>query len=276
MNKNILSRENYQKLLSDIKSLIENNKKDLERLMRERIINSYWQIGKRIDQEKLTSNANYYATIIDDLSQEIAIDAATLRRSVQFFHHYPKKPKNNHLTWSHYKNLLAIKDNDLRLDLEKKAIKNSWNRDQLQINIKKASLEPSENLVNDSKKIIRPKIANYLYKAKIIDVIDGDTILLNIDLGFNVLKQQRVRLAQIDAPEIKSPKGQKAYSYLRDLAANLGEIVIRSNKIDIYCRYLGDLFYSNSESNNQSKLAVFQEGVYLNQKLLEKNLVKLI
>jgi endonuclease YncB( thermonuclease family) len=271
MTNNILSETNYQKLLSDIKLLIENNQKHLETLMRERIISTYWQIGKRIEKEKLTTNANYYAAIISDLSQEVAIDATTLQRSVQFFNNYPDQPKSSNLTWSHYKNLLAIKDRNLRLVLENKAIENLWTRDQLQINITKES----QNKKNNSEQIIRPTEANYLYKAKIIDVIDGDTILLNIDLGFDVIKKQRIRLAQIDAPEISTKEGQKSYLYLRDLAANLGNIVVRTNKIDIYGRYLGDVFFSNI-SNNQSKLSIFNEGSYLNQKLIDQKLAKII
>ncbi len=45
----------------------------------------------------------------------------------------------------------------------------------------------------------------YLYKAKLVRVIDGDTIDLDIDLGFDVwLKKQRIRLAGIDSPECRT------------------------------------------------------------------------
>jgi micrococcal nuclease len=45
----------------------------------------------------------------------------------------------------------------------------------------------------------------YTYICKIIKVIDGDTIDVDIDLGFNIkLTNQRVRLASIDAPESRS------------------------------------------------------------------------
>ena len=45
----------------------------------------------------------------------------------------------------------------------------------------------------------------YHYKAKLVRVIDGDTIDVDIDLGFDVwLKRQRVRLAGIDAPESRT------------------------------------------------------------------------
>ncbi|MFT6333056.1 MAG: endonuclease YncB(thermonuclease family) [Lentimonas sp.] len=44
--------------------------------------------------------------------------------------------------------------------------------------------------------------ANYLDRAKIINVVDGDTLLLD------VIKRQRFRLAQIDCAEMKTPEGK--------------------------------------------------------------------
>jgi len=45
----------------------------------------------------------------------------------------------------------------------------------------------------------------YTYKASLVRVIDGDTIDVDIDLGFDVwLKKQRIRLAGIDTPESRT------------------------------------------------------------------------
>lgn len=43
----------------------------------------------------------------------------------------------------------------------------------------------------------------YQYKATIVRVIDGDTLELDAQLGFHVTKRVRVRLRDIDAPEIR-------------------------------------------------------------------------
>lgn len=45
----------------------------------------------------------------------------------------------------------------------------------------------------------------YQYKAKLLSWIDGDTLLVEIDLGFYVTRQERIRLARINAPEMNSP-----------------------------------------------------------------------
>jgi hypothetical protein len=40
---------------------------------------------------------------------------------------------------------------------------------------------------------------SHLYKAEVRDVIDADALLLDFDLGFEVIRRQSIRLARIDA-----------------------------------------------------------------------------
>lgn len=51
------------------------------------------------------------------------------------------------------------------------------------------------------------------YSATMIRVIDGDTMVANIDLGFGIHYTQTIRLAEIDTPETHRPKsaGEKAH-----------------------------------------------------------------
>ena len=45
----------------------------------------------------------------------------------------------------------------------------------------------------------------YEYKCKIVKIVDGDTVDVDIDLGFGVwLRKQRVRLVGIDTPESRT------------------------------------------------------------------------
>ena len=45
----------------------------------------------------------------------------------------------------------------------------------------------------------------YRYKCKIVRVVDGDTVDVDIDLGFDVwLKKQRIRLYGVDTPESRT------------------------------------------------------------------------
>lgn len=94
------------------------------------------------------------------------------------------------------------------------------------------------------------------YSAKVLEVIDGDTIDVSIDLGFNVLHTIRVRLYGINTPETRTKnkeekqRGQKAKERLKELIE--GKIVtIKTQKDDTekFGRYLGIVFLDNSNIN---------------------------
>ena len=44
----------------------------------------------------------------------------------------------------------------------------------------------------------------YRYKVSVVKVVDGDTVDVDIDLGFGCLKKQRVRMLGIDTPESRT------------------------------------------------------------------------
>ncbi|MFT6333211.1 MAG: endonuclease YncB(thermonuclease family), partial [Lentimonas sp.] len=255
----------YSVLFQDLNKLILATKNKIEQFARHQLILTYWQVGQRINAENLTQNANYSSLIVNKLSEDLVIDKDTLGRSIKFFKFYPEKPpEESSLTWSHYKYLLTINNEEKRTEIEEKAKEEGWNVSKTNIEVKNLKT----NQIQSNSTIIRPVKANYLYKAKIINVVDGDTLLLNIDLGFSVIKEQRVRLAAIDAPEIKSSAGKESLGYLRDLAANLDWIVVRTNKIDIFGRYIGDVFYPKTNGQRWSKIEVFENGVYLNEQIV--------
>ena len=56
----------------------------------------------------------------------------------------------------------------------------------------------------------------YEYKAKILRVVDGDTVDVDIDLGFGVwLRNERVRIMGIDTPESRTrDKQEKKFGLL--------------------------------------------------------------
>lgn len=68
----------------------------------------------------------------------------------------------------------------------------------------------------------------YIYEADVIEVYDGDTITVNIDLGFNThLHKQKFRLLYIDAPELRGDDkefGKQVRDIVRDMI--LGKKVI--------------------------------------------------
>jgi micrococcal nuclease len=89
----------------------------------------------------------------------------------------------------------------------------------------------------------------YKYKIKkITRVIDGDTIEVDIDLGFHVTLNQRVRLKGIDASETRTldleekKKGLEAKEWLTKELSREGDWIIETTKEDKYGRILGILY----------------------------------
>lgn len=60
----------------------------------------------------------------------------------------------------------------------------------------------------------------YTYRGSVVDVYDGDTITVMVDLGFHTYRLEKLRIADIDAPEVRGlerPEGLESRDYLRDL-----------------------------------------------------------
>jgi micrococcal nuclease len=92
------------------------------------------------------------------------------------------------------------------------------------------------------------KIMYEYYVRKVENVVDGDTIDVLIDLGFDILFQSRVRLAGIDTPESRTKDlkekalGLESKEYLKKHIKDAKSVVIKTEKMDSsekYGRILG-------------------------------------
>jgi len=91
----------------------------------------------------------------------------------------------------------------------------------------------------------------YEYQAKIERVIDGDTVVATVDLGFSTFRQETFRLYGINAPEIHSKDaaekaaGLKTKARLEEMIAYGGTtpVTIKTKKDDQekYGRYLAEI-----------------------------------
>ena len=89
----------------------------------------------------------------------------------------------------------------------------------------------------------------YQYKIKKIRrIIDGDTVDVEIDLGFHISIVHRVRLKDIDAAETRTKdlkekaEGLLAKEWLEKELSEPGEWIIETTKDDKYGRILGTLY----------------------------------
>ena len=96
----------------------------------------------------------------------------------------------------------------------------------------------------------------YEYAVKeIVKVVDGDTVDVVIDLGFDLSKKERVRLAGIDTPESRTRDaeekvfGLEAKAYLTERLEGAENLIVKTENEGKYCRMLG-WFYSNKSENS--------------------------
>ena len=106
----------------------------------------------------------------------------------------------------------------------------------------------------------------YEYKAKIRRFVDGDTIDVDIDLGFGmILSKQRIRLYGIDTPESRTRDkeekfyGKLAAQFLKDQCKKGSCITLRTylDKKGKYGRILGEIIV---------------DGVNINQLMIEEHM----
>ena len=137
----------------------------------------------------------------------------------------------------------------------------------------------------------------YEYRCKVLRIVDGDTVDVDIDLGFGIwMHRERIRILGIDTPESRTKDleekafGLAAKQYVKDLMPIGSQQIIKTekDKTGKFGRVLGDfiiegkllteLMIENNHAvpyNGQSKEDVKSAHLINRSKLLESGLVKL-
>jgi micrococcal nuclease len=92
----------------------------------------------------------------------------------------------------------------------------------------------------------------YTYYADVLEVYDGDTLTVIIDLGFSLTVKTKVRLMGIDTAEMKSedPEVKKLATASRDFIREQvleKKVLLKSHKPDKYGRALADIWPLNDD-----------------------------
>ena len=88
----------------------------------------------------------------------------------------------------------------------------------------------------------------YIYKAELVRVVDGETVDLMIDLGFDTSRKERFRLYGVDAPEMRTEAGKAAKAWIEDALMPLEAIYVETIQLetkakrDKYGRFLAVLY----------------------------------
>lgn len=109
-------------------------------------------------------------------------------------------------------------------------------------------------------------IKMYTYKARLIRIVDGDTIDAEIDLGFDTIVRKRIRLYGINTPETRTKdlkekeKGLAAKQRLTELLKS--EFIVETilNKRGKYGRVLGTVYVMENEQKVNINETLVSEG----------------
>lgn len=329
----------YLKLISQIKKLLTVGlAQSQEELSYQRLLTN-WKVGELITASAQPGRGKAATGTLFDLEQRIAKDIEYhlryVQNMVQFYKTYTKPPKQNFLNWTHYQDLLTIKDAkerhywEKRIDREKisskkfRSLLKTQKSEQLVVSdvqkgklvltrgtlylyriaqVEQLPLDASEVIVDCGFHTIRrferdPKkrfesgmLVNsikdaghytvrqtkkydrnqlYTYGARILHVYDGDTFRAYINLGFDIYRQETLRLKGVDAPEMYTEYGAQAKAYVEELFQQYPKVVIKSHGWDPYKRFIVDLYYGKE---NQTFEEIAAAGPSLNQELLDKEL----
>ena len=95
----------------------------------------------------------------------------------------------------------------------------------------------------------------YYYKVEILRIVDGDTVDVRMDLGFDVWHKCRVRLMGINAPESRTrdkeekARGLAAKDWLKDKFNSEEIITLQSHGKGKFGRILGEFFINGLNIN---------------------------
>lgn len=105
----------------------------------------------------------------------------------------------------------------------------------------------------------------YEYRATVVRVIDGDTIVVDLDLGFSVTFRTILRLASLDTWEMRGEereRGMLAKLFVVNRLGHGDRITVQTEKTGKYGRYIAEINYGPFQDKN------------LNQELRESEHVK--
>ena len=249
-------------------------------------VQGFWEVGRLAAEYKRSTG-----TSLKDIAKDLGVHKASLQRYAKFYkafeNGYPKEYYDHVIRWTYICCVLPVSSKKARNFYLKEACRHRWNRFDLRDRIKENYYEVSQGVSGTTQsKTLKPKLQKlHTYASEVIKVIDGDTLDLEIDVGFKAKHEHRVRFRGIDCPEIGTPEGKKAKAFVekelnkciitkplfKGSHANRPLVVIKTFKYGMYGRYIVDIYYLPGEKNPEM---IASKGKLLNQVLIDRGLAR--
>lgn len=129
-----------QRFYEQIKSILSEARNKVYKTANFAMVEAYWNIGKSIvEQQDGEEKAEYGAGLIEELSKKMTADfgkgftAANLKNMRQFYFTFPKSyALRSELSWTHYRLLMRVENENARQFYIEEAIKSNWSTRQLE------------------------------------------------------------------------------------------------------------------------------------------------
>jgi endonuclease YncB( thermonuclease family) len=309
----------YSNLRREVQRVLFEGRKKLEALR----VSIYWQASILMNRhlKHYRGESGYGKKMAQNLAHDLEMDASLLYRILKFAPSFRNLAPRPNLTWTHYRELLGVKDEGERKRLTASAVKETWTHPILVQEIKKSrglisAVFHTESLLEEPERetgrafqirVYRNHLAGgeikvldlgfqvysffgarklnrfqagsivrwnddtqkfdaesrksrlYTYKGIVERVVDGDTLRVQVDLGFGSMAREYLRFAHINAAEIKTKPGLRARAFVKRTLGQTIEVEFRSHGRDRYGRYVSD---------------VWVRDLYLSNVLLKEGLAK--
>ena len=121
MGDEIVLSDNFDRVYDDINDLIKRKKCEVKSTVNDAMISLYWGIGKKLTEEITGVNKPEYGQkVVIEISNRLSVDYGTgfnrsaISRMINFYQEFPDYEKvatlSQQLTWSHFIEILPIKD----------------------------------------------------------------------------------------------------------------------------------------------------------------------
>ena len=161
-------------LLEEIKTLLQTSREQLQQTVNTTMVQTYWNIGRLIveDEQSGKERAEYgkkqLETIAGTLTKEFGkgFDITNLRKMRQFYKVFPiQDTVRLELSWSHYRRLIRIENQEAREWYIRESIENHWSARALDRQI--ATLYYERLLSSKEKKPVKEESKNRTQELKL-------------------------------------------------------------------------------------------------------------
>lgn len=195
------------KLFDEVRTIIEQGKRQVTAQVNSTLTLTYWNIGKTINKNVLQNQrAEYGKQVVKSLSAELvknygrSFEARNLRRMMQFAELFPDisivSTLSTQLTWSHFIELLAIKKKEARIFYANQIADNQWSIRETRSQIERKAYERAE-IANIKHSLSETQLQHSFKDPYFLDFLGLKDGYLEKDLESAILKELQLFILEL-------------------------------------------------------------------------------